>query len=133
MKDEDLLALIADHMEGGLLENIIDMFRHDPSLHRFLPGLIADERGRVRLGTAALVESLREEHRGEIASRVPALCKLLEHDDPVVKGDVVYLLGAIGSEEARSCLEDASKSEYDPRIRELIEETVAEISEDTGA
>ncbi|MGD8351787.1 MAG: HEAT repeat domain-containing protein [Nitrospirota bacterium] len=133
MRDEDLLALIADHMEGGLLENIIDMFKHDPSLHRLLPGLISDERGRVRLGTAALVESLGEEHREEIASRVPALCELLAHDDPVVKGDVVYLLGAIGSEEALACLRTAAGKEHDPRIRELMEETVAEISGGPGA
>ncbi|MGD2079927.1 MAG: HEAT repeat domain-containing protein, partial [Nitrospirota bacterium] len=89
----------------------------------------SDERGRVRLGTAALVESLGEEHREEIASRVPALCELLAHDDPVVKGDVVYLLGAIGSEEALACLRTAAGKEHDPRIRELMEETLAEISE----
>jgi len=45
----DFLRMIADHMENGFLENIIDMFRHDTTLYSLVGELIQDERVRVRL------------------------------------------------------------------------------------
>ncbi len=39
--DQPLMNLIADHMESGFLENIIDMFRHDKSLYPLIGELIS--------------------------------------------------------------------------------------------
>ncbi len=129
MRDEDLLQLIADHMEGGFLENIMDMFKHDRTLYRFLPELIADERGRVRLGTVALVESLRERHLAEIDAQVPRVAEaLLKHEEPTVRGDAVYLLGVIGGAEVLRHLHEAAHSEQVEPIRQVIWETIDELS-----
>jgi hypothetical protein len=127
MKDEDLIALIADHMEGGFLENIIDMFRHDLTLYRFLPGLVSDERGRVRLGAVALVESLRAEHLAEIEEQVPRIAALLYHEDAVVRGDAAYLLGVIGGDEALKHLREAEGHEKVEPVRQAIRETIEEL------
>jgi hypothetical protein len=127
MRDEELLKLIADHMEGGFLENITDMFRHDRTLYRFLPELMSDERGRVRLGTVALVEALRGEHLAEIEAQVPHVAMLLSHEEPVVRGDAAYLLGITGGEEALRHLREAEKSEKVEPIRQAIAETIEEL------
>jgi HEAT repeat protein len=127
MHDEDLLKLIADHMEGGFLENISDMFKHNTALYRFLPELISDERGRVRLGTVALVEGLREEHLSDIEAQVPHLALLLSHEDPVVRGDTAYLLGVIGGKEVLRHLREAEKTEKVDAIRQAIAETIEEL------
>ncbi len=130
MQDDELLKLIADHMEGGLLENIMDMFKHDRSLYRFLPGIMADERGRVRLGTAALVEALLDEHREDIENQVPAVGGLLDHEDPTIRADAAYLLGIIGGEEALRYLREAEKKENVEPIRTVISETIKELTEE---
>jgi hypothetical protein len=130
MQDEDLLILIADHMEGGFLENIVDMFKHDRTLYRFLTELMADERGRVRLGMVALVETLVEEHQDDISSHVPSVAEaLLKHEEPTVRGDAVYLLGVIGGEEALGYLREAADNEKVEPIRQVIRETIEELSE----
>ena len=53
--------MIADYMEGGYLDNIIDMFKHDKSLYEYIGDLMTDERMRVRIGATALMEELRKE------------------------------------------------------------------------
>ena len=58
MAREELKTMIADYMEKGFLENIIDMFKHDKTLYLFIGELMTDERVRVRLGMSALVETL---------------------------------------------------------------------------
>jgi len=61
MTREELKTMIADYMEKGFLENIIDMFRHDGSLYSLVGELMTDERVRVRLGMSALVETFKKE------------------------------------------------------------------------
>lgn len=114
-------------MEGGFLENITDMFAHDRSLYRFLPELMSDERGRVRLGTVALVEDLRGKHLAEIERQVPHVALLLSHEEAVIRGDAAYLLGVIGGEESLKYLREAEKREKVGPIKEAIAETIAEL------
>ncbi len=57
-ESDDLKTMLADYMENGLLDNIIDMFKHDQSLYAFVGDLITDERIRVRIGATALGVSL---------------------------------------------------------------------------
>jgi hypothetical protein len=95
--DYDLRALIADHMEAGFLENIIDMFLHDSGLYSLVGELIQDERVRVRVGATALMEDLRVRDRDNIEKAVPSLLPLLEHPEAVVRGDASNLLGIAGN------------------------------------
>jgi len=128
MRDEELLKLIVDHMENGFLENIIDMFKHDRSLYRFLPELMSDERGRVRLGMAALVEALIDEHNEEVSASVPGIAGLLKSEELTVRADAAYLLGVIGGDEAVGHLKEAEKNETVEPIRQVISETIKELS-----
>ena len=59
-KTESTIKMIADYMENGYLDNIIDMFKHDPECYTYIGPMLGDERMGVRIGTIALVETLME-------------------------------------------------------------------------
>jgi len=126
MHDDEMLRMLTDYMENGFLENIADMFRHDRELYRMVPAMMADERGRVRIGTVALVESLKEEHGEETDALVPELASLLEHENPTIRADAAYLYGAIGHPNAVPYLREALSHTPEP-ARGLIEETIKEL------
>jgi hypothetical protein len=121
-----MLQLIADHMEKGFLENIIDMFKHDRGLYSIVPALMSDERSRVRIGTVALIESLRETHEEEVSALVTEVAALLKNENPAVRADTAYLLGAIGHEDAVKYLKDALDEKVEP-VRQVIVETLEEL------
>jgi hypothetical protein len=124
---KDLRAMIADYMEKGFLENIIDMFRHDSTLYPLLGPLIVDERMRVRIGVTALVETLAAEDPGHTHLAVPALMNvLMKHETPTFRGDAAHLLGLIGSREALAGLESASR-DSDRNVREAVAEAIDDI------
>lgn len=114
-------------METGFLDNIIEMFRQDGEFYTHIPSLMSDERGRVRLGTVALVEALIEKNRAEIAALIPEVAGILRHENPTVRADAVYLLGIIGRREALPFLREALPDEVEP-VRGLIMETIEELS-----
>jgi HEAT repeat protein len=118
--------MIADHMEGGFLENIIDMFKHDRGLYSLVPHLMADERGRVRLGTVALIEALREIHQDEIIGIIPKIAPLLRHHNPTIRADAAYLLGIIGHRDAIPYLKGAEGDE-NGLVGEIIRESLEEL------
>ncbi|MBF0518076.1 MAG: HEAT repeat domain-containing protein [Nitrospirae bacterium] len=95
---ENLYNMIADYMEKGFLDNIIDMFKYDPEIHPVAQRLVGDERMRVRLGAIALLETLSETafvHLNEIAD---SIIPLLKSENTLVRGDAAYSLGIIGSD-----------------------------------
>jgi len=121
MQRQELQQMIADYMEKGFLENIIDMFKHDPSLYEMIGDLIKDERMRVKLGITALVEELARERPEEVKRALPSLYPLLEDEDPTVRGDAANLIGIIGEpeglEKLRPLLEDEN-----PQVVEIVRE-----------
>lgn len=122
----DMQKMIADSMENGLLDNIVDMFKYDKSLYDYLPGLVTDERMRVRIGTIALLETLATEDTGNIDKAAWALLPLLKSGSPLVAGDVAYILGLIGNLETIPFLEEIAASE-DPDVRTIVQEAVEDI------
>ena len=118
--------MIADYMENGFLENIIDMFRHDSSLYRFVGELIQDERVRVRVGITAMMEELRNLDRANVPAAVPVLLPLLGHDNPVVRGDTANILGIIGDRTLLPAIGKALTDE-DPNVRLIAREAIEEI------
>ena len=122
---QHIITLIADYMENGFLENIIDMFRHDRGLYPLISSLIQDERVRVRIGITALMEELKKLDAGNIAGALPGLLPLLSHSEPFVRGDAANLLGIIGDTRALDSLGKLLNDENaDVRLiaREAIEE-----------
>lgn len=127
IRQSELKEMIADYMENGFLENIIDMFKHDNSLYSLVGELMTDERVRVRLGMSALVETLKKEDPENIYSALPNILPLLRHNEPVIRGDAAYLLGIIGHEESISLLEKTAGDDTNADVRLIAKEAVEDI------
>ncbi len=125
MERDELREMIIDYMGKGFLDNIIDMFRHDTSLIEFIPSMIKSENLRVRIGTAALIEELKEEFREELKKIIPPLIDMLGDDNPENRGDAVYILGLLKDKEA---IEHIKKlcNDPDPQVRDVVKETLLE-------
>jgi HEAT repeat protein len=123
----DLKTMLADYMENGLLDNIIDMFKHDQSLYAYIGDLITDERIRVRIGATALVESLRKEDPENVKKAIPHLLPLLKADAPVIRGDAAYLLGVIGHRDVVPFLSEII-NDADTNVRMIAEEAIEDIA-----
>jgi HEAT repeat protein len=122
---QDLKKMIGDYMEGGYLDNIIDMFKHDESLYEYVGYLMTDERMRVRIGVTALIETLREDS-GNVGKAVPYIVPLLKNENPVMRGDAAYLLGIIGDKDAIPYLEEMLNDE-DGNVSLIAKEAIDDI------
>ncbi len=123
MNDQELSSMLQEYMGKGFLENIIDMFKHDPSLFRFIPDLISSDNTRVRIGTVALVEELRDLYPDEIEKVLPSLIGLIKEGDVTLRGDIAYLLSIINTPSALEALRSLCNDEY-PQVREIAEEAL---------
>jgi HEAT repeat protein len=121
-----LPAMIADYMEKGFLENIIDMFKHDSNLYSLVGELIQDERVRVRVGVTAMMEELSEADRSNAPGAARSLLPLLRHKEDVIRGDAANLLGIIGCEDALQELKEMTQDK-NPSIRLIAEEAIEDI------
>jgi HEAT repeat protein len=124
---DDLKTMLADYMENGLLDNIIDMFKHEQSLYAYIGDLITDERIRVRIGATALVESLRKEDPENVKKAIPHLLPLLKSEIPVIRGDAAYLLGVIGNRDVVPFLNEIM-DDADTNVRMIAEEAIEDIT-----
>ncbi len=122
----DMTSMIADYMEKGFLENIIDMFKHDRTLYPLIGELMTDERMRVRLGITALVETLANEDRHNIPGSIDSIARLLKEQDSTARGDAAYLLGIIGHPAALPHLEYVLADD-NAQVREIAVEAIEEI------
>jgi hypothetical protein len=102
------------------------MFRHDSTLYPLIGTLIQDQRVRVRIGVTALLEELKVKDRGNVSQALPGLLPLIDHENPVVRGDVSNLVGIIGEKEAVPFLEKLLADE-DPDVRLISREAIEEI------
>lgn len=126
------LKMIAEYMENGFLDNIVDMFKHDKSLYPLIGDLIGDERSRVRIGTVALVETLKAKDADNVPSAIAGIAELLKAPNATIRGDAAYLLGIIGHRDALPFLKDNMNDEHE-LVKETVEEAIEEIKEsDTG-
>jgi HEAT repeats len=124
--DPDMRSFIAEYMEKGFLENIIDMFKHDASLYMMVGDLMRDERMRVRIGVTALVEDLSQSDPDHIHMAIPGIAVLLKDINPAVRGDAAYLLGIIGHHDALTYLAEVM-DDKEPAVREVVRESTEEI------
>jgi hypothetical protein len=124
--NSDLKKMIADYMEGGLLENIIDMFKHDKNLYELVTDLMTDERMRVRIGVTALLETLILEDPENVKKTIPRILFLLKHENPVIRGDAAYILGTIGDREVVPSLQEIISDENE-NVRIIAKEAIEDI------
>jgi HEAT repeat protein len=122
----DIKTMIADYMEKGFLENIIDMFKHDASLYTYLGELMKDERLIVRIGISALLDTLKTEDPENISKAIPSILPVLKDKNPVLRSDAAYFLGMIGDKNVLPLLKEAEKDE-DDSVRIIAKEAIEEI------
>ena len=125
-EDFDLKKMISDYMEGGMLDNIVDMYKHDDTLYAHIGDLMKDERMRVRIGVTALMEILKKEDPEHIRKAMPSVLPLLQDQNSVVRGDAANLLGIIGEKESLPFLEKILDDE-DQNVRTIVKESIEEI------
>ena len=123
---ESTIRMIADYMENGYLENIIDMFKHGPEYYQYIGTLLGDERMGVRIGTFALVETLVDVENNNLPSSMPGIVSLLNDPNITIRGDAAHLLGIIGNRDALPYLEKALHDEHE-MVRENVSEAIEEI------
>ncbi|VAX27010.1 hypothetical protein MNBD_NITROSPIRAE02-527 [hydrothermal vent metagenome] len=120
MQDK-MKEMIADYMQKGFLENIIDMFKHDKSLYSIVGDLLRDERVRVRIGVTALIEELQKERPGEARLAITPLLPLLNDNNPTVRGDAAYLIATVGGREEREALKPLL-NDPEPQVAEIVKD-----------
>jgi hypothetical protein len=125
-KDEaELIAVIADFLELGHVENIMAMFRQNPALYALSGELVRDERFKVRMGMAVLFEEMRALRPQEMALAIPSLLPVLAEAQPWMRGEAVNLLGIIGTPEALAWIKPLV-DDPEPQIREMVADILAE-------
>lgn len=112
VSDDELKAVIGDFLDMGHVENIFEMFKREPLYYDWVGELLDDERFNVRLGISVLFEELKSQHPQDLSLAVPSLLRALESGPSYVRGEVVSVLGIIGTPEAlegvHSALDDIS-------------------------
>jgi HEAT repeat protein len=126
IEPSDMKTMIADYMDKGFLENIIDMFKHDVSLYACVGDLIKDERLMVRLGVSALIDTLRQENPENISKAIPSILPLLKDQNPVLRSDAAYFLGMIGHKDVLPFLTEAANDKNE-NVRIIAKEAIEEI------
>ena len=124
---ESTIKMIADYMENGYLENIIDMFKHGPEYYQYIGKMLGDERMGVRIGTFALVETLVDVENNNLPASIPGITSLLNDPNITIRGDAAHLLGIIGHKDALPYLENAIHDEHE-MVRENVSEAIEEIT-----
>ena len=126
MQDQEMKDMLIDYMGKGFLDNIIALFRQDPSVYRFLADMLGNDNIRVRLGATALVEELAREHRIELKSAVPGVVALLRHENPTIRGDAASVLGMIRDDASAGALQECLQDSH-PGVQEAARDALAEI------
>lgn len=121
---QQLREVIADFLELGHLENIVAMFKQDPSCLALTGELIQDERFRVRMGVAVLFEELVPlMPEPMLDGAVPSLQGLSAHAAAYVRGDAAHILATIGSSTAFAALA-GFRADPDPEVAAIVREAL---------
>jgi HEAT repeat protein len=73
----------------------------------------------VRLGVSVLFEELRTLQPDKIVLAIPSLVRLLDAEEPLLRGEAVSILGIIGTTEALAPLRRLH-GDPSPQVREMV-------------
>ncbi len=123
---DELIGVIKDFLEMGHVENIVAMFDRDARYFSWTGAILDDERFAVRLGVSVLFEELQVRGNRSLHLAVPSLEKLLDSDQPLLRGEALSVLAIVGTEElgrqARRMHTDS-----DPQVREIAADILASL------
>ena len=120
VSDQELKKVIADFLDQGHVENIVAMFRREPKYYEWTGELLSDERFNVRLGVSVLFEELQLIQPDTLILAMPSLVKLLQSEQPLLRGEAVSILGIIGTKEAMTEIQHLH-SDPSPQVREMVQ------------
>ena len=120
VSDQELKKVIADFLDQGHVENIVAMFCREPEYYTWVGDLLQDERFSVRLGLSVLFEELQTIQPKKLPLAINSLAEILQHNEPLFRGEAISLLGLIGTEEALSHIRHCS-DDQNPQVREMVE------------
>jgi hypothetical protein len=120
VSDQELKKVIADFLDQGHVENIVAMFRREPKYYEWTGELLSDQRFNVRLGVSVLFEELQEIHPDMLPLAIPSLVKLLDAEEPLIRGEAVSILGIIGTKEAIAQIHYLY-NDPNPQVREMVQ------------
>lgn len=95
--EREFTKLIAEDLESGALEKVIELFRYNKTLFQVVSNLLRDDRMKVRLGANMLIDELREEKPDDVKLALPGLLPLLSDESPTIRGDAADMIGMIGT------------------------------------
>lgn len=124
VSDEELLKVIADFLEMGHVENIVEMFKQDSRYYEWVGQLLTDERFAVRLGVSVLFEYLIEERPGEVELAIPSLTVVLKHETPWVRGEAISVLAIIGTTPATAIIQTMTK-DPDSQVAAMVHDILS--------
>ncbi len=124
VSDQELKKVIADFLDQGHVENIVAMFRREPEYYAWTGEILSDERFSVRLGVSVLFEELQIVQPDRLPLAIPSLVKLLDSDQPLLRGEAVSLLGIIGTNQAMAEILRLA-SDPNPQVREMVQLVLA--------
>jgi hypothetical protein len=125
VSDEELLKVMADFLEMGHVENIVAMYKQEPRYYDWTGEILADERFAVRLGVSVLFEYLLEDCPDDVDLAVPSLVRQLENPLSWIRGEVVNVLGIIGTQSAMTHVK-AMVADQDEQVAEVARDILAE-------
>ncbi|MDH3348899.1 MAG: HEAT repeat domain-containing protein [Desulfobulbaceae bacterium] len=127
VSEQELIKVIADFLEMGHLENIIAMYKQQPSYYNLIDKLLADERFAVRLGVTVLMEELHRIQPDKSPLALPSLTRAIRHKRPLVRGEAANILDIIHSHEAIALVKTLTQ---DPSSQ--VREVALDIMEQDG-
>ncbi|MCI4626642.1 MAG: HEAT repeat domain-containing protein [Candidatus Magnetoovum sp. WYHC-5] len=119
--------MVAEHMEHGFLENIIDMLKYEEDAYKVIKHLLRDERIRVRIGAVALVEEATALGLRFVDELADELLQLLDDENPLVRADAIYCLEMAGNMKHVPVLEKCMQKEENQQVKEAVDEAISEI------
>lgn len=118
VSDAELLSVIKDFLEMGLVENIAAMFHQEPRYLEWTGAVLDDERFNVRLGVSVLFEELQARHCAHLDRAVDSLKILLESNQPLLRGEALSVLAIIDGPDLR-IIAQKMIADLDPQVREI--------------
>lgn len=125
VSDKELKSVIADFLEMGHVDNIVSMFKRDPTYYSWSGELLLDERFNVRLGVAILFEELQRIQPEKTPLAIASISTLLSHKSPLFRGEAIGILGTIATAEAVELIRPMLSDENE-QVREMARMTLDE-------
>jgi hypothetical protein len=128
----DVLHMGVASLEGMLSEGqagrVAEMIIRRGEIFPALLEVLVHPKWPVRLGAMVVLESLAEEAPALAARASAPLLERFDRADDPVKGDILYLVGLLGSSESLSRLRKILDREASPEVREAASEAIQSIA-----